>query len=817
PTALDAATANLAAHLESHPDANLDDVAYTLQAGREPMRHRRMLVCQGAHEAAAALRALDPVRVVSGSPTPGEPSVVFLFPGQGAQHARMAVGLYDAEPVFRDALDRCCEILRPELGCDLLELLHGAESEEADHLLTRTALTQPALFAVEHALAELWASWGIRPVAMLGHSVGEYVAACLAGVFSLEDALALIAARGRLMQELPAGSMLGVSLTEEEVRERLGSPVGSGLSLAAINASRSCVVSGRSEAVEAFRAELERQGVETRPLHTSHAFHSPMMEPVQEPFLERLRRVELRPPRIPCLSNVTGTWITAEQATDPGYWARHLREAVRFADGLSELLRMPNSVLLEVGPGRTLNTLARQHPDKKAARLVVSSLGHPKERRPDVESVLGALGRLWLAGVEVEWSGFQAGVRRRRVPLPTYPFERQSYWIGLNGGSGARLDRRPAPVREEVRGSGNRPRETTSRMPLNPVQETIAGVWRDLLGVGEIGVHDDFFDLGGSSLMAVQLGARLRRSLGVELPADFLFQAPTLAALAELTASLRPDEGRPVEQPRSSCLVRLQAGDGRRPLFMVHQVGGNVYTFRALGRALGADQPLYGLRSRGLEEGEEPFTRIEDMAEHYLELVRAAQPTGPFRIGGASMGGMVAFEMAHRLHAAGETVELLALMDTPCGEQMPRRPPTGPEIVIGALAGRVELTLEELLPLEPEEQIAYAFEKARRAGALSESFGETQARRLVRILQANVAALLAYEPRPWPGRMTFFRAEERRPDDPPRPELAWIELARGGCDVLLVPGTHESMHEPPHVQVMAERLKSALEGKLSNC
>ncbi|HYQ84678.1 MAG TPA: alpha/beta fold hydrolase, partial [Rubrobacter sp.] len=254
----------------------------------------------------------------------------------------------------------------------------------------------------------------------------------------------------------------------------------------------------------------------------------------------------------------------------------------------------------------------------------------------------------------------------------------------------------------------------------------------------------------------------------------------------------------------------LQAGDGRRPLFMVHQVGGNVYTFRALGKALGADQPLYGLRSLGLEEGEEPFARVEEMAEHYLKLVREVQPAGPYRIGGASMGGMVAFEMAHRLRAAGAAVELLTLMDTPCGEQMPKRPPTGPEIVIGAFAGRIALTLEELLPLAPEEQVAYAFDKARQAGTLPEDFHEAQARRLVRVLQANVAALLAYQPRPYPGRMTFFRAEQRRPNDPPRPELAWIDLAQGGCDVLLVPGNHESMHEPPNVSAMAERLKSHL-------
>ncbi|MES1211616.1 MAG: thioesterase domain-containing protein, partial [Acidobacteriota bacterium] len=286
--------------------------------------------------------------------------------------------------------------------------------------------------------------------------------------------------------------------------------------------------------------------------------------------------------------------------------------------------------------------------------------------------------------------------------------------------------------------------------------------------------------------MAVQLGSRLRQALGAELSADFLFQAPTVAALAEMVARLRPQEGHAggaAESPRSSCLVPLQKGDGRRPLFMVHQVGGNVYTFRVLAQGLGKDQPVYGLRSRGLEAGEEPFTTVEVMAEHYLELVRGVQPSGPYRIGGASMGGMIAFEMAHRLWAAGETVELLTLMDTPCGEQMPLRRLTQEDIVISSFTGRVHLTPEELLQLPADDQLSYAFEKARLSGSLPEGFDEAGARRLVRVLQSNVAALYAYRPLPYPGRMVFFRAEERRPIDPPRPEIAWIDLARGGCDV----------------------------------
>ncbi|HYN21124.1 MAG TPA: amino acid adenylation domain-containing protein, partial [Thermoanaerobaculia bacterium] len=506
-TALEAATANLASWLENDPEVGLDDAAFTLQVGRQPFEHRRMAVCRERDDAVAALR--DPARPVTGTPPAGDASVVFLFPGQGAQYARMGAELYEREPVYRSALDRCCELLEPELGLDLRDLLHPArgQGKEADRRLAQTSLTQPALFAVEYSLARLWASWGIRPAAMLGHSVGEYVAACLAGVFSLEDALSLIAARGRLMQDLPAGSMLGVSLPEEEVRANLQ---GRDLALTAINAPRACVVSGPAEEIESLREDLEARGIETRPLHTSHAFHSRSMEPILGPFAERVRQVKLQPPRLRFLSNVTGTWITAEQATDPEYWATHLRQAVRFADGVTELLRLPHPVLLEVGPGHALSTLARQHPDRKAARLVVSCLSHAKNRKPDEETVLGALGRLWVAGVDVDWTGFWAAESRRRIPLPTYPFERRRFWVERN----AKLPQQQESKAVSTSGMpASEPLPTGKVTPRDTVEESIAGIWGDLLGVQGIGIHDDFFELGGSSLMAVQLGSRLRQAL----------------------------------------------------------------------------------------------------------------------------------------------------------------------------------------------------------------------------------------------------------------------------------------------------------------
>ena len=307
--------------------------------------------------------------------------------------------------------------------------------------LEQTALAQPALFVVEHALARLFASWGVEPQAMLGHSIGEYVAACLSGVLTLEDALALVAERGRLMQELPAGAMLAVPLAETDLAPLLPERV----SVAVLNEPERSVASGPEEAIAALEATLAERGVGSRRLHTSHAFHSEMMEPAVAPFTEAVRKTTRRSPEIPYVSNVTGDWTTPEDAADPAYWGRHLRGTVRFADGVAKLLSDPSRVLLEIGPGRTLATLAGRHP-ARAGQPVVSSLPHPQDATPAAAAALLALGRLWAAGLEVDWRRLhglgdeETGQRRLKLSLPTYPFERQRYWIEPLGIEPSRIE-----------------------------------------------------------------------------------------------------------------------------------------------------------------------------------------------------------------------------------------------------------------------------------------------------------------------------------------------------------------------------------------
>jgi phthiocerol/phenolphthiocerol synthesis type-I polyketide synthase E len=434
--ALEAATDRLAACLREtsggSPAGHLADVAHTLRVGRAVFRHRRAVVCRDPLDAAASLESRDAARVVTGadSEEPRDRPVVFLFPGQGAQHAGMARGLYAGEPVFRREIDRCAELLLPHLGLDLRAVLDPPteQAAAAEGRLSRTVFTQPALFAVEYALAQLWMEWGVRPQAMIGHSLGEYVAACLAGVISLPDALALVAARGRLVEALPAGVMLSVPLPEGELVPLLPA----GASLAAVNEPERCVASGPEEAMAELARRLDERGVAHRRLHTSHAFHSAMVDPALPELTALVRSFALHPPALPYISNLTGAWITPEQATDPVYWARHLRLPVRFAAGIEELLRDPSRILLEVGPGRTLATMAGRQSLQKSAGLaqpVIASLRHPGEEADDLETMLAALGRLWLAGLAVDWQGFQGGERRGRVPLPTYPFEHRRYWI----------------------------------------------------------------------------------------------------------------------------------------------------------------------------------------------------------------------------------------------------------------------------------------------------------------------------------------------------------------------------------------------------
>ncbi|QMS87629.1 aminotransferase class III-fold pyridoxal phosphate-dependent enzyme [Nostoc edaphicum CCNP1411] len=536
-TALEAATANLQQHLQYNAEINLADVAYTLQRGRKALNYRRSIVCHDITDAIAALQSLDPNQVNTRHTEIRNPAVAFMFPGQGSQYVDMGLNLYNREPVFQEVVDECAEILKPLLGGDLRKIIYPAPSdrETAAIALKQTCFTQPALFVIEYALAQLWQSWGVKPQAMIGHSIGEFVAACIAGVFTLEDALMLVANRGRFMWDLPQGAMLSVRLPAKEVEPRL-SPE---LAIAAINGPSLCVVSGPTEAIATLQKQLESQEVVCRPLHTSHAFHSPMMDDIIAPFAEVVRKVKLSPPQVPFVSTVTGDWITAQQATDPMYWATHLRQTVRFAEGIQTLWQQPERVLLEVGPRITTTTLARQQAKDIKQQIAIPSLGDNAENEAEWTALLKAVGQLWLAGVSIDWSNFYQRETRQRIPLPTYPFERQRFWI----------DPPPHPNRAATPKLPN-PQllENTQTMTKSPQQKLIPllkEIIEETSGLEIASVDDSttFLEMGLDSLSLTQVGLALKKKFKVKVTLRQLLEIyPNLGTLADfINSALSPE------------------------------------------------------------------------------------------------------------------------------------------------------------------------------------------------------------------------------------------------------------------------------------
>ena len=433
-TALEQATQRLRDFLK-RSDADLGDVAHTLQVGRKPFPHRRFLICRDHEEPSlsAASRMEDAHR-----------PVVLLLPGIGDHYVGMGHDLYESWLVFREEVDRCAQILKPYLGLDIRDIMYPKDrswrqeagtkgidlkkmlSRKTDSTLNQTLFAQPALFTVEYAISRVWQSLGITPDAIIGHSMGEYVAACLAGVMSLEDALRLIATRAKLVNDLPQGAMLAVTLPENELLALLPD----NLSISLINGPRLCVVAGPVALVDAFEKTLHERNIICRRVKNAHAFHSRMLDPITKAFEQEVEKVQLHEPAIRYMSNVTGTWITSSEATSPTYWAMHATRSARFADALRELWQFKNPILLEAGPGRTLGVLAMQHPERNGGDpITVSSIRHDYENQSDVEFLLQAVGKLWLAGAQIKWEKLHHGTNRCRVPLPTYPFERQNYWL----------------------------------------------------------------------------------------------------------------------------------------------------------------------------------------------------------------------------------------------------------------------------------------------------------------------------------------------------------------------------------------------------
>ena len=562
-SALDAMAANLATHLEDGK-SNLADISFTLATGRKAFPFRRHVVAADAAEAVTKLR--EPAK---SSASNKAARVAFLFPGQGSQYPDMGREFYDAEPAFRDAVDECATLLYSHLGLDIRATLYPAETDraEAEKRIHQTWLTQPCIFVTEYALAKLWMSWGIQPGLLIGHSIGEYVAAVLAGSFTLPEALGLLAVRAKLMQQLPSGAMLAVRQGTDEL------VLPEGINLAAINSPKLCTVSGSHEAIAAYQRELEEKKIVCRALNTSHAFHSVMMEPIVAPFTAEAAKLIARPPSIPWISTCTGREMDAATLADPSYWARQLRHEVRFTDALATAYATGDLILLEVGPGQALGPFARQHP-ARGNSSVVSTLPSSSN---DLVDLLNSAGELWKSGAALDWSAFFAGQERSRVHLPTYPFERQSYWIDVS----AEIPQVPQPAPALLAAESPSP---VSLQPSPPAMSRVTDLAAKLRAIvhelSGISVDDDaatFTELGFDSLFLTQASQAIQSRFGVKITfRQMLGDLSSVAAIAthldaELPAAAAPTTPAAVAAPVPLPQV-APVGNGTIEQLMANQI-----------------------------------------------------------------------------------------------------------------------------------------------------------------------------------------------------------------------------------------------------
>ncbi len=559
--ALEASGTTLSRHLAKRPDLNACDAAFTLNNGRKRFPLRAYVVAGDAQQLAAKLGELRAPAVREGE---GERKLAFLFPGQGVQSLGMAEGLLESNPVFRSNLERCAAILRDSHRFDLMGTIYPASRGESERRrLRQPGQALPALFAIEYSLARTWMEWGIAPQGLIGHSYGEYVAACVAQVFSLQEGLRLAVERGKLMQSLPAGAMAAVQLPEEKVRPLLSQ----GLAVAILNSPKASVVSGPIDEIEALEGRLKQERVGTRRLPVPFAYHSPLVEPIAEDCGRLMARIDLKPPQIPLVSNLSGDWASDEQMTDPAYWVSQMRRTVRFEQGLSTLKRDGFRLFLEAGPERTLTQLAKQRFASSDGAVILPSLARSRSKSTDSETLLDSLGQLWKAGIDVDWARFHRDAGGRRAPLPGYRFERKRYWIELgeprpsaSSEQEAPLQRAdaPAPGAEDPASTaaahdsqafnGGQPlnRDGLSSAyspPQSPTQQRIAQIWEEVLGVSGVGIDDSFIELGGDSLLGTQVFSRLSIAFPVELELQEVLLEETVAGLARMVESAPSSNG----------------------------------------------------------------------------------------------------------------------------------------------------------------------------------------------------------------------------------------------------------------------------------
>ncbi|MES0070528.1 amino acid adenylation domain-containing protein [Mesorhizobium sp. M0074] len=808
------------------------NIAYTLQKGRAALRYRTSFVCSDPVEIAdqldqAALQA-SAMREVSSS----EPGIVFMFSGQGGQQIGMGRELYEEEPVFRSAIDECAKWLNEFAHIDFRAWLYREGKSGGEFEPQLEAVMQPVIFATQYAMAKLFISWGIYPAAVIGHSIGEYAAAHIAGIISLPDAIRLTLKRGQLTSHVPAGGIVAVHLSPQELQPYLNER----LSLAAINGPRRCVVSGAASEIVAFQKQLEAVSIASKRIHASHAVHSSMLDPILPEFRIHAEQVELQAPQIPFMSTVLGDWLEADVPPDGSYWVRNLRETVQFHLAFDRLMQSGDHLFVEMGPGAALTRHSKQFKSKSDLRSPIGFPAMPGDdhgEEGDHARLLQMLGKLWTCGARIDWSGLHDQKLPQRTPLPPYAFDRKHYWLDADAakepGQNADLDQPDTAALSVARPAGNEEARSPTVVEMSDqaaldraaLDRQIAEVYRDILGLDDVALTDSFFDLGGDSLSALSVIDRIEQLTGERLAVSRLLEQQTPRELAMVLSKTR---GR----ARPSALVPIQTGGSWAPLFCPHPFGGHVLFYTPLAEALGAKQPLFGLQARGLNGEARPHLSIPEMAREYVEAIKSVQPRGPYQLAGLSMGGSIAWEMACQLRDAGDEVAILALLDAKAlhkheevasgrYHQLVGNSPipdwlSEQAIIMSVLFPALKKHWRKLKSMKRERQVMALFDFGRQAGHVP-NMSDTQLDHILTIAEANRIALRDYTPRPNDSRAILFAAKNglRVSSSQPDGDLGWKQFARGRLEIHEVPGDHYTMVAPPHVSVLAKKLANYLD------
>lgn len=792
-------------------------IAYTLQKGRAALRYRTSFVGSDLLELAnqldqTALQAGESREVAS-----NEHRIVFMFPGQGGQQVGMCRELYEEEPVFRSAIDECAEWLNEFAHIDFRPLLYCEGKSDGELEPQMEAVIQPVIFATQYAMAKLFISWGIFPAAVIGHSIGEYAAAHIAGIISLPDAIRLTLIRGQLTSRVPAGGIVAVALSPEELQPYWHES----LSLAVINGPRQCVVSGPASEITAFDEQLQASFIESKRISASHAAHSSLLDNILPEFRIHAEKVKLQAPQISFMSTVTGDWLEAEPPLNGGYWVRNLRETVQFHRAFDRLVQSGHELFIEMGPGAALTKHSRQFKSKSDLRSLVAfpALSEDHDGQGDHARLLQTIGNLWTCGVRIDWSGLHGHPSPQRAPLPPYPFDRKRYWFDVvdtnERRQNADLDQPNTAVMSVDSPAGNEEARGLIVAEMSDdaaLDSQIAAVYRDILGLDDVALTDSFFDLGGDSLSALSVINRVEQLTGERLPVSLLLEHQTprglAIALSKILGSARP-----------SALVPIQTGGSRAPLFCPHPFGGHVLFYTHLAKALGAKQPLFGLQARGLNGEARPHLSIPEMAREYVEAIKNVQPRGPYQLVGLSMGGNIAWEMACQLRDAGDEIAIVGLLDASGTGRHYRLLGNSPVpdwlsdqvIILSMLFPALKKHWRKLKYIKRERQITTLLDFGRQAGNVPD-MSERQLDHILTVAEANRIALRDYTPRPNDSRSVLFAAKKglRISTNESNSDLGWKHFARGGLQIHEVPGDHYTMVAPPHVSILAKKLNNYL-------